>query len=463
MFTLTVQLVHGVYEATSNDAPGEPEWPPHPARLFSGLVAVAEEAVDLAALDWLETLPPPLIGASARVSTAQRSNWVITNELASKKQHMEFSGRSASGKRTWARVVPQSDRITFTWDADPVEHADALDRMARRLPYLGRSTTPVVASFVRHDRAAVDPADVWVPDEEGANEITVPGPGFRASLATAFEANLQPWTVGRSWHRYRSPLDGPPEAVAEAWPSAFEQLIVLGIEGRSKPPYQSVVRYTTAFRSAVIRALDDADLGAGPVELHGHPPDGEQVPRHRVMFVGLPFVGSPHADGHLLGFGVCVPRGMAADDRAMIYRGLVEVDELFGSGLARVRLTRRGRSAQTLQPSRWAGPASVWTTAHPLVLDRHVSSDSEIEPLIRSACRHLDLPEPIGVEWSRDALLEGADRLRSNQLVRRRGERARPAVHARITFAQPVAGPMVLGNMRHLGLGLMLPGPRVAS
>lgn len=472
MFSITVQFIHGIYEATSNDAPGKPEWPPHPARLFSGLVAVADGADDDAALDWLERLPPPLIDASAAVSASRRSTFVITNDFVKASQiaktggrHMEFSGRIASGQRTWARVAPRHPQVVFSWEGEPSEHLVALDRMARSLPYLGRSTTPVVASLVDEQPGdSVDlGADTWVPADDGEAEVTVPHPGFRAALSAAYDAEEHPWTVRRSWCRYRPPGSGPADPVPESWPSAFDEPIVFGIEGRSKPAYQSVVRYTTAFRNAVISALDAPGQRAIPVALHGHSAKGESTPRHRVMVVGLPFVGMTHADGHLLGFGVCVPRDLSVEDRAAIYRGLVEVDELFGPGIGRVRLTRQRRNAQTLNPRRWTDASDTWLSAYPIVLDRHISSDAEVEPLIRSACRHLDLPDPICVEWSKAGMIDGTDHLAPHQLVRRRGERARPAVHAQISFAQPVAGPMVLGNMRHLGLGLMLPGREGAS
>ncbi len=64
MFVLAVSLLTGRYTATTFNDRSTAEWPPHPARLFSGLVAAwadADEpsAAERNALRWLENQPPP--------------------------------------------------------------------------------------------------------------------------------------------------------------------------------------------------------------------------------------------------------------------------------------------------------------------------------------------------------------------------------------------------------------------
>jgi CRISPR-associated protein Csb2 len=65
MFTLEVDYLMGRVLASRHDDRRQVEWPPHPTRLFSALVAAYEEC-DLGeeaamALEWLEALPPPAI------------------------------------------------------------------------------------------------------------------------------------------------------------------------------------------------------------------------------------------------------------------------------------------------------------------------------------------------------------------------------------------------------------------
>ena len=48
MIAIEVELLTGRYVATSFNDRRVPEWPPHPARLFSALVATAAEHEDVA-------------------------------------------------------------------------------------------------------------------------------------------------------------------------------------------------------------------------------------------------------------------------------------------------------------------------------------------------------------------------------------------------------------------------------
>jgi CRISPR-associated protein Csb2 len=69
MLALEVALLTGRYVATAFDDRGRAEWPPHPARLFSALVATHFEALvpseeERLALEWLEGLGPPEIAAA---------------------------------------------------------------------------------------------------------------------------------------------------------------------------------------------------------------------------------------------------------------------------------------------------------------------------------------------------------------------------------------------------------------
>lgn len=71
MFAIQLRYLTGRCVATAYSNRMEPEWPPHPARLFSALVATWAQADDTepdreerAVLTWLEALPAPRIAAS---------------------------------------------------------------------------------------------------------------------------------------------------------------------------------------------------------------------------------------------------------------------------------------------------------------------------------------------------------------------------------------------------------------
>lgn len=85
MLAIGIELLSGRYVATAYNDRDRAEWPPHPARLFSALVATwaetspqseSGEPIDEAgalALDWLAEQPAPRILASAGADVAHRS------------------------------------------------------------------------------------------------------------------------------------------------------------------------------------------------------------------------------------------------------------------------------------------------------------------------------------------------------------------------------------------------------
>ncbi len=79
------------------------------------------------------------------------------------------------------------------------------------------------------------------------------------------------------------------------------------------------------------------------------------------------------------------------------------------------------------------------------------------------ACEHVGLPRPAKVDLRWAPFLAGADDARTFPTFARThrgsGPSRRPAfvVHARFEFETPVAGPIVVGSGRYLGLGLLAP------
>jgi CRISPR-associated protein Csb2 len=88
MLALTVDLPTGRFYACAYNDRTAPEWPPHPARLFSALVAAlpaGDEPPDPdaeGALRWLEALPPPAITASQASSRRVLDVYVPVNDVA---------------------------------------------------------------------------------------------------------------------------------------------------------------------------------------------------------------------------------------------------------------------------------------------------------------------------------------------------------------------------------------------
>src|SRR5215467_1920916 len=83
MFALSVEFLTGRYVATEFHDRERPEWPPHPARLFSALVATHFDDPypdERAALEWLEQQGPPSLSASPASSRDAHVTFVPVND-----------------------------------------------------------------------------------------------------------------------------------------------------------------------------------------------------------------------------------------------------------------------------------------------------------------------------------------------------------------------------------------------
>lgn len=87
MLAVAVQLLTGRYVATATHRRDAGEWPPHPARLYSALVATWADADDpsddeRALLEWLEGLPAPEIHASRADERTVVTHFVPVNDAS---------------------------------------------------------------------------------------------------------------------------------------------------------------------------------------------------------------------------------------------------------------------------------------------------------------------------------------------------------------------------------------------
>ncbi len=85
MLSIEVNFLTGRFVATAHHDRNSPEWPPHPARLFSALVATWADAddpdpIERQAIQWLESLPPPAIRASEATPRTPATHFVPVND-----------------------------------------------------------------------------------------------------------------------------------------------------------------------------------------------------------------------------------------------------------------------------------------------------------------------------------------------------------------------------------------------
>lgn len=431
-------------------------------RLFSALVSVADAMSDRV-LRLLEEAAAPCIIASEALTPPRRRAFVPTNATVDT-AHSTLVGRTNS-ERAWARSVPRQPVVWFHWpQLDlPGEDRRRLEQLCRRISYLGRSTSPALIELVEAveptpchkrlvPREAVADADTFLFDDR----VRVPFPGALSALRQAYEATRQghtayAWEIGRTLdYGEARTLSAPEEA-----PGPYDSMVLYALEGRALDG-----RHTAKVTSAVRRAVLSRAEQHLPA-LHGHH-DGDVV---QCAFLGLPFAGFPHADGHLLGVAVALPP-LPREELAVVASALGRSDEdleVTAGALGVLRLRRLSpldapRRPRTLRDERWQQPSDAWVTVLPLVLDRYLHRRDDWEGAVRRAVRNSGLPEPTEVAVSRRPLLPGCVDLAPADTLRRPGDRGfKPYCHAVLRFDRPVRGPVVVGSMRHYGLGLCVP------
>jgi CRISPR-associated protein Csb2 len=113
MFAIAVTLLSGRYTAMQFNDRTQPEWPPHPARLFSAMTAVWADAqepdpAERAALQWLEEQRPPAISCSAVSRRAVVTHFVPVNDATALTRNVSRTFQSLSEARQGVLVAESS-------------------------------------------------------------------------------------------------------------------------------------------------------------------------------------------------------------------------------------------------------------------------------------------------------------------------------------------------------------------
>jgi CRISPR-associated protein Csb2 len=190
MLALEIEYLSGLVYAADFRSRDRPEWPPHPARLFSALVAASYqsdlEEAGLEVLRWLEEQKPPSIACGHASKRTVLIIFVPVNDNTGEAVLPQFRTRRP---RTFPCAVPDDPKIYFIWpDAQPTERQRAwLGRIAENVTYLGSSR-----SLVRVVLCNAPPPPNLAPAESGEHALRVVGPGRVDELAILFDLGRRP-------------------------------------------------------------------------------------------------------------------------------------------------------------------------------------------------------------------------------------------------------------------------------
>ena len=452
-------LVGRVYSARfeDGDLKDEPEWPPHPSRLFSALTSAwgeggAEEELR-GALEWLERQPAPRILAGPHTVRKLVQVFVPVNDSKTVPEDRPRKGRVfPSATLTYPDVY-------FIWDAAPEAGIrDGLDRILQRTSSLGHSSSLVSVEMAD----AVNAADLteWQPDAAKGDRMRIPYPGRLKELVERHRL------FGESGSKIHRPSAGrstlyatPKKAVAEPVRSLFDRMIVLRRDSGQRASLGSTLSVMAALRGAILKHSPQPPPECISGHTSGSTPD---VPvrseRPHIALVPLPFVSAPHASGELIGAAVLLPNTLTREEREMCWRAVEAVEKLeMPWGWWDVSVAEAEEQRQALQPRTWSKAHTVWSTVTPFVFDRYPKDPygDEAERTLREAMTRVGLPEPCEIDLHYNPWHRGVPKASAFPPVPSRpGKPQRYHCHARVRFDRPVAGPLVAGAGRYYGYGL---------
>ena len=478
MIAIGIRYLMGWSMATHSADRERPEWPPHPDRVFMALADAHYETGgdgnEQDALLWLEQQGAPNMWASDASQRNTMTTYVPVNDSATPRVR---SGRVPSTQQVRAGLqllpenrsrqprqfpvaIPRDPTVYLVWSEEPPpEVREGLERLCNKVVRVGHSAS-LVQAWVEDD----PPEPNLVPTAGVARTpLRVSGLGRMDHLAAQYQSGRRP--ERSRWVAYaRTQQESQPAALGGVFRNRL--LVLRRVEGR-RMGLESALLLTGTLRNAVVKHC----LQPVPEWISGHTPDGRPSESPHLAFLSLPFVGSEHADGHLLGFALAIPKGVAEAEVGRFLNPVLGFDEdgsplrvhLYDGGNFDWNLEMEDRESPpvALRSRVWTRPAKRWATVTPIVFDRHPkgrNKETQAEQLIAEACVRIGLPHPVDVVLSQVSLHLGVPHSRQFPAIRRKSDNGRlQHSHAVVTFADPVGGPVILGAGRYRGYGMCRP------
>ena len=276
--------------------------------------------------------------------------------------------------------------------------------------------------------------------------------------------------VPGKWQGYRRTNADERRGYSAAGSIFDPRIVIFAITGR-RVSLPGTLKLTTALRGLLMR---ECPVQPPPEWFSGHDSGGGPTTAPHLATAPLPFVDAENADGRIMGLALVLPRALAPRDAGSVLdpmmldaeTGLPREHRLFdGEWLeCALELETRERPPINLQPHLWTAPSRTWASVTPVVLNRHFDGADRWErsaESIKDACEHIGLPRPLEVLLHPVSLVEGVPHARDfpNMKRKRDGGRQRHT-HAVVVFAEPVAGPVLIGAGRFRGYGLCRPMDR---
>lgn len=487
--TIHVRAHEGRYHGDGDD-------PPSPFRLFQALLAGAGISGPLdgqtkGALAWLEGLPDAPIIASPRTVPGQSvSMFMPNNDLDAKGGDVRRISEIRLATKVWRpRLFDVKVPWVYAWPfADPDEtHAGAICALSEKLYQLGRGVDMAWAWGQLLDEPALEAqlatydGVVQRPSAGGGLRLACPHAGSLESLERRYQARRFQYERGR-----RVFIQPPKPSYRQlSYESAtarhvFELRSTTDSERRVAWPLSGASSFVVAAREAA-RARLSAAMPSRTDEIERHlvsrKPDGSNAAptENRVRIIPLPSIGMHYADRAIRRLLIEVPA--ACPLRSADIRWAFSGAKLFAPETGEDLLLAASNGDDMLRHYGVGVSARVFRSVTPVALPDEAKR-RRIEPTRKIAEAKRGLERVIEIAGARGAVLHALRHagvrapVESIRLQREpfdaTGVRVEPFAegtrfekerlwHVEIAFGKPVEGPLLIGDGRFLGLGLMAP------
>ncbi|GAB4373002.1 MAG: type I-U CRISPR-associated protein Csb2 [Bryobacter sp.] len=462
------------------------EWPPAPARVFQALIAgimtgcYRQEIAPLAkpALEWLETLPAPLIGAKTASKLSEFRISVPNNDLD--KVALAWSKGNAADPaklRTLKTIAPRAlptegSQVHYFWRITPEgqpranEFVEALRQAAHCLHTLGWGIDMAFADLSLESSLPSLPKDfeLWQPGPRGT-PLAVPIAGFLADLEASYaraQKRIGPDGVNADTRPRHYGVERYQRVGRQERPYCGFALRPLDLSAASYfryPPHRAV-DVAAWFRHAAQKVAEDQGETHWIPYISGHV-EGKD-PGDRLSYVPLPSIGAPKADAFLrrvLLFDSPEADGEVTKFLAHALNGRILTDP---SGQERCQISPLPPSDSLLKQYLPQSAAQLWHSVTPVVLHGHNTlrkhfSLEKTDKLLQEAFRKSGFPPELVENFFIQSAplvpqLPGATQFFLPEHLRRF-----PRYHVGVRFKDKVHGPVLVGIGRHYGLGLFRP------
>lgn len=480
---------------------GEGDWPPCPARLFQALVAAAGLNGTLASmrrsLEWLQRQPAPIIGAP-RAHRVPRGVmfYMPNNDLDAVQGDPRRLAEIRSAKKVFQPYLFDANvPFLYVWPGIAEEdkhHADAVRSLADLIYQFGRGIDMAWARGDALDSREVEPQLAEYPGKifrpsggNGGTTLLCPQPGSLESLDRRHAANAKRFSSDGKSVTFRKAPRPSFERVSYNSPPRYLLYELRSPEDATEFAEWSLVRVSdlvTALRDIAVERLQKAFpdrkaeidrvlIGRKPGDTNGG------STRERVRIIPLPSIGHYHADRAIRRVLIEVPAGCSfrAEDVRWAFSGLEIADQPPSKSVALV-LTPAGdegilRHYNINEDVRVHTFYTVTAAALPETaarrrieprrrleeakngVERRKEERSSAEAVLQ-ALRHAGVRTAVQEIRAQREPFEGNGECAGEFATGTRFSKHQ-LWHIRITFIEPIAGPLVIGDGRFLGLGIM--------